>query len=259
MCTKSRDNGFGKKGFTLIELLVVISIIAVLLSVLMPALTRAKYIAKRLICSSHVRSQAQILFTYASGNDGKFPVHNFGDPMCVRFNYPPDDKLSQIWEVLNNSYVTNGDIFECPAMAHIGGYFKDSTWHSPAWPDEGGWDAVYENNVPLEYLFIGYGWFANYRPNDIIMMPGEEPWPDKLEECNSKNGIIAHLAYGDNTAINPVWNLTHGGNQMVGGFFGSSDKLVDNPVGHGDGSVKVYKESEMAPRGGADGIHYYWY
>ena len=43
------------KGFTLIELLVVISIIAVLMAILIPALTQVKEQARTIICKSNLR------------------------------------------------------------------------------------------------------------------------------------------------------------------------------------------------------------
>ncbi len=76
-----------KRGFTLIELLVVISIIAVLLSILMPALSKAKYMTKRLICLTRVRDQATSLFTYASANDGSVIFHKKNE-MKPRGNAP---------------------------------------------------------------------------------------------------------------------------------------------------------------------------
>lgn len=62
-----------KKGFTLIELLVVISIIAVLMSILMPALGKVKEQAMKVVCGSNTRQQAIAFTTYASDNAGKYP------------------------------------------------------------------------------------------------------------------------------------------------------------------------------------------
>jgi prepilin-type N-terminal cleavage/methylation domain-containing protein/prepilin-type processing-associated H-X9-DG protein len=59
-----------KRAFTLIELLVVISIIALLMAVLMPALLRAKELGKRMTCCSHVRSLGMASVLYADEADG---------------------------------------------------------------------------------------------------------------------------------------------------------------------------------------------
>ena len=59
------------KGFTLIELLVVISIIALLLSILMPGLQKAKESAKTLVCKTHLKQLGVGLVTYSIDNDNK--------------------------------------------------------------------------------------------------------------------------------------------------------------------------------------------
>ena len=61
-----------KTGFTLIELLVVISIIALLLSILMPALSKVKRAAQRVVCLSNVRRIA-VAGTIYLQEEGAFP------------------------------------------------------------------------------------------------------------------------------------------------------------------------------------------
>jgi prepilin-type N-terminal cleavage/methylation domain-containing protein len=61
------------KAFTLIELLVVIGIIALLLSVLMPSLVRARVMAARTLCSSNLRQIYMATSTYTNDNQGRFP------------------------------------------------------------------------------------------------------------------------------------------------------------------------------------------
>ena len=60
--------------FTLIELLVVISIIAILVSILLPALAKARELANRAVCMANVRGIIQSVLTYSQSNNGVFPV-----------------------------------------------------------------------------------------------------------------------------------------------------------------------------------------
>jgi prepilin-type N-terminal cleavage/methylation domain-containing protein/prepilin-type processing-associated H-X9-DG protein len=62
----------GYRAFTLVELLVVIGIIAILVSILLPSLSRARDAASRTVCASNVRQLSLSMIMYAQENKGKF-------------------------------------------------------------------------------------------------------------------------------------------------------------------------------------------
>jgi prepilin-type processing-associated H-X9-DG protein/prepilin-type N-terminal cleavage/methylation domain-containing protein len=69
MCRRLRSVA----GFTLVELLVVIGIIALLISMLLPALNRARQQANLINCQSNLRTIGQLIDVYATENGGFLP------------------------------------------------------------------------------------------------------------------------------------------------------------------------------------------
>jgi prepilin-type N-terminal cleavage/methylation domain-containing protein len=86
-CRTVRKN----KAFTLIELLVVVAIIALLISILLPSLSRARELSKRTMCAANLSGIGKSLFIYSNENDEDFPQAMVRDQNNVYGVMTPDD------------------------------------------------------------------------------------------------------------------------------------------------------------------------
>jgi len=130
-----RDEFERRRGFTLIELLVVISIIALLVALVLPALGGARRSVQRLICAANLRSAGQSILNYAADNDWhvpfvESPMSNLGFLSIAKTDAELDPFDRDLWpgslpNVLMPDYIDSGpQMFACPS-ALIG------------WPREG--------------------------------------------------------------------------------------------------------------------------
>jgi len=110
--TARHDNG-RLAAFTLIELLVVISVIALLMAILMPALARVRRQAKSLGCQAKLRQWGLAIKCYTDENDGKFwQSINLvqRDPTAAA----PEPEAAMWWNVLGPYYAGNRKMLLCP-------------------------------------------------------------------------------------------------------------------------------------------------
>lgn len=94
---------WNKKGFTLVELLVVISIIALLLSILMPSLSAARESAKKIACASNLKSLGIACVGYGTENRNELP-----GPMNYVYSYLDnygDGSNPDMWGASNTGFL----------------------------------------------------------------------------------------------------------------------------------------------------------
>ena len=146
--------GCPHKGFTLIELLVVIAILALLLSIVMPSLTKAKELARRTVCLAHLSQLGLTCVTYSQENNDWFPDYNqwpgsggtvrdqSSDPRIIFDSFNADAR--PIWGGYAADYtVEKGtDIFYCPSEKFV---IRENVW-----PDGG------------DSYFTGYAYWGNW-------------------------------------------------------------------------------------------------
>jgi prepilin-type N-terminal cleavage/methylation domain-containing protein len=104
-----------RQAFTLIELLVVIAIIALLVSILMPALGKARLLAKRAACMANMRSIGLAAAVYRSEYDDKIPI-NLGASEMENGSFK---RATPSWRfLLMREGGASGKLFDCPAVVN---------------------------------------------------------------------------------------------------------------------------------------------
>ncbi|QDU71427.1 type II secretion system protein [Mucisphaera calidilacus] len=200
-------NALRPLGFTLIELLVVISIIALLIGILLPALGAARETARSLSCMSLVRQYGMANQVYAvENNEYHVPIQNLG----YKDRTPPQPLYAQ-----NDEWFLNGEYLSLVGKQDAAGNFD--SFNDPSLLCPSAETAVEQQDIQFSYGMVmdgaaTYGLSLGYGGPSDTQRPKASVHTQRVMSSPSKgmmmmDGLDWHLegyqALGVGTKANP--------------------------------------------------------
>ncbi|MCF7853300.1 MAG: type II secretion system GspH family protein [Candidatus Pacebacteria bacterium] len=214
-----------RKSFTLIELLVVIAIVAVLASLLLPALNQARENARRVVCVSRNR-QMLIGMAGFTGDHQYYPPYLSSSSDPTNANYHPlHDKLDvNFWGGMLAPYMSDEPF---------------NRWEVPKYSE---WHLCPVNRVTPQRDWIAYNiWFGfahsnplsavtrahrAVTPSDVVRPSASPVFTDRMNDDSIRgDGAIRRYYYAAGPGGSPDWD--HHGTGAVYGFADGHAGLVE--------------------------------
>ncbi len=157
------------KAFTLIELLVVVAIIAVLVSLLLPALGRARAMAKQTTCLGNMRQLGTATQIYMSDNQDWYPIYGASGGLVRLFQpYLPRPDMTSAW----SDVFSYSPVWICPlqptgnpwGMSPAYGCNITFGWDGKYWPPYTKWVRPADIPSPAGVVWMTEGGYNNRPP-----------------------------------------------------------------------------------------------
>ncbi|HOW69599.1 MAG TPA: type II secretion system protein [Phycisphaerae bacterium] len=201
-----------RPGFTLIEVLVVVAIIALLVAILLPSLTRARESARRAICAGRLHNMGLAVLEYAYSNKGKVIQCREGEVQVAidpRLAAPGTGGASTPswyyvdWQGAAKKHHLDKELWECPNRAGVFGYEGTPTvaeqGYTAAALRAGGYRVT--EGTDYDQWIIGFQYFG-----------GIKTWRTSIGEFKGCSPL--------DTGSNPQWALAADANLKVDGYWG---------------------------------------